>query len=119
MYAGLVTPVQDVRIIGSAGNAFSKLWVAERMNVADVDMSKPATVRVELQAWGTRMVPEAQKLCADITHIFFDRVCAGLVSWRCTLIIFYTRCSHSWECRKRVLQAVGFRKDERCRYRNE
>ena len=28
--------MQDVRILGSAGNAFSKLWVSERMNVADV-----------------------------------------------------------------------------------
>ena len=111
--------MQDVRIIGSAGNAFSKLWVAERMNVAYIDMSRPATVHVELQAWGTHMVPEALRLCAEITRFFFDRVYAGLVSLRCTLIIFCARCSHSWECRKRVFQAVGFRTDERCRYGNE
>ena len=62
--------MQDVRSFGSAGNAFSKLWVAERMDVADIEMSRPATVHVELQAWGAHTVPEALRPCAEITRLF-------------------------------------------------
>ncbi len=32
---------EDIRILGSARNAFSKLWVAEPMNGADIESDRP------------------------------------------------------------------------------